>query len=354
MIDNEKNIKTLEQCLVKIEEKTNGIYFLCYDTRGNARASVKYIYDLALTLKDNGYKTYILVEDKTYKRPDWLPEKYNDLEVLSIKDDQPQLKFEDLLVIPEYYNNALEQLVNVPCNKVMLIQQKEFIYETLPLGTKFSDYGIFKMITTTNTTKKYLMEYFPESLVFVVPPIIEDVFKKSEKMQKPYIALSIRNRTTHKKIISEFYIRYPQYRWLTFRDMVQMTQEDFALGLRECFVSVWIDDDSTFGTFPLESMKSNVPVIGKYPKNDVDWLTDGKNGIWTDNENDIVEILGTYCYAWVNGIDFKSELYENMTTTLEPYNTTITQNNILNIFDSLNSKRKELINNKLTALKGSK
>ena len=65
------------------------------------------------------------------------------------------------------------------------------------------------------------------------------------------------------KIISEFYLNYPQLRWITFRDMVQMTYEEFSDALKECIASVWIDDESTFGTFPLESMKCEVPVIGK-------------------------------------------------------------------------------------------
>ena len=50
---NEKQItiEKLQDALSRIESKENGIYFLCYDTKGNARAAVKHIYDMALFLK---------------------------------------------------------------------------------------------------------------------------------------------------------------------------------------------------------------------------------------------------------------------------------------------------------------
>ena len=53
-------------------------------------------------------------------------------------------------------------------------------------------------------------------------------------------------------IIKTFYIRYPQYRWITFRDMRGISMDKFSEYLQDSFVSVWIDDTSSFGTFPLE------------------------------------------------------------------------------------------------------
>ena len=41
------NIEKLESSLGRIENKENVIYFLTYDTKNNARAAVKNIYDMA-------------------------------------------------------------------------------------------------------------------------------------------------------------------------------------------------------------------------------------------------------------------------------------------------------------------
>jgi hypothetical protein len=346
---SKENIEKLESALGRLETKENVIYFLTYDTKNNARASVKHIYDMALTLKENGNVTKILVEDKTYTKPEWLGEGYEQLEVVSIKEDKINILIDDVIVVPEYYSNVLQQLSNVRCTKVMLVQQKEFIFETLPVGSRWSDYGFDRVIVTTEEAKKYVMEIFPESLVHIIPPIIGDNFKPIEGIVKPYIAISCRDRVKHRKLISEFYLKFPHLRWITFRDMVQMSYEEFSEGLKECMVSLWVDDESTFGTFPLESMKCGVPVVGKIPSTEPDWLSE--NGMWTYDENKIVDVLGTFVLAWLDGVELTIEVKDKMKETLLPYNTEITKNNILSVFNSFTNKRIETLSKALDNLK---
>lgn len=349
-MNNKENIQKLESALGRLGNNENTIYFLTYDTRNNAKASIKYIYDLCSVLNKNGYKSKILVEDNKYSGVySWLGEKYNDLEVVSIKEDKVELKIDDIIVVPEYYSNVLEQLSSIKCVKIMLVQQKDYIFDTLPIGSRWSDYGFDKVITTTEGSKKLILDYFPESIVHIIPPIISDNFNESTKPTKPYIAISVRDRVLHRKIISQFYLKYPQLRWITFRDMVQMSYEEFAESLKECMVSVWIDDESTFGTFPLESMKCKVPVIGKIPDTEPDWLSE--NGMWTYDNEKIVEILGTYVLAWLEGVELDQEVIQKMSETLLPYESSITENNIISIFNSFKNKRVETIEKALEKLK---
>ena len=350
MMNKIENIEKLESALGRLHSNENIVYFLTYDTKSNARAAVKHIYDMALTLKNNGVNTKILVEDKTYVGVEsWLGESYSNIPIVSIKDDKVEIKIDDTIVVPEFYSNVLEQLSNVKCTKVMLVQQKDYIFETLPIGSKWSDYGFDKVITTSESTKRYILEYFPEALVYIIPPIIGDNFTPSEKLSKPYVAISCRDRSKHRKFISEFYLKFPQLRWITFRDMVQLTYSEFSDVLKECFVSVWIDEESTFGTFPLESMSCNVPVIGKIPNIEPDWLNE--NGMWTYDGNKVVEILGTYILAWLEGVELKSEVTDKMKETLLPYDSEITKNNVTSIFSSFKSKRIDTINGALEKLK---
>lgn len=342
MKKNEESINKLFDALSRLEGKTSSVYFLTYDTKNNPRASIKYIYDLALLLNKNGIKSKLLVEDESYTGVEhWLGENYNEIQRIPLKGGNVELNIDDILVVPEYYSNVLEQLGNMKCVKVMLVQQKDYIFDTLPIGSKWVDFGFDKVITTTESSKKYIMELFPESLVFVIPPIIGDNFKPLNKMAKPYIAISCRDRNIHKRLISEFYLKFPQLRWITFRDMAQMTYIDFSETLRECFVSIWVDDESTFGTFPLESMKSGVPVIGKIPDTEPDWLNE--NGMWTYDINKIVEILGTYTLSWLEGADLTDEVKEKMKGTLLPYDVSLTEAGIVSVFNSLRNKRIELL-----------
>jgi hypothetical protein len=350
MSKNNENLEKLEQSLERLEKLENVIYFLTYDTKNNPRASVKYIYDLAFILKENGSNVKILVEDNNYGGvSSWLDEKYKNLEVVSIKEDKVEIKIDDVLVVPEYYSNVLQQVSNIKCTKIMLVQQKDYIFETLPVGSKWKDYGFDKVITTTEGSKKYINEIFPESLVHIIPPIIEDNFSPSEKTKKPFIAISCRDRVIHRRLISEFYLKYPQLRWITFRDMVQMSYTEFSDALKECFVSLWVDDESTFGTFPLESMKCNVPVVGKIPNTEPDWLSE--NGMWTYDVNKLVDLLGTYTLAWLEGVELQDDVIKKMNETLLPYTKSVTENNILSIFNSFKNKRIEVIIKAIEKLK---
>ena len=349
-MSNIENIEKLKSALGRLEKSESIVYFLTYDTKNNARASIKYIYDMAKTLNENGIESKILVEDKSYTGvKSWLGDEYDNLSVVSIKDDKVEIKVDDILVVPEYYSNALQQLSNVKCVKVMLVQQKDYIFENLPIGSRWSDFGFDRVITTTESSKKYIMEYFPESLVFIIPPFIGDNFKPLDLPLKPFIAISCRDRLIHKKIISEFYLKFPQLRWITFKDMIQMSYNEFSDGLRECMVSVWVDDESTFGTFPLESMKSGVPFVGKIPNTEPDWLTE--NGMWTYDLSKIVNILGTFVLAWIDGIELEDEVKDKMKETLLPYEKSITDINILSIFNSLRNKRIETIQKTIENLK---
>ena len=56
------NFEKLQKSIENLENKSVRIYFFVQDTKGNARASVSYIYRMALSLKKNGYNPIILHE----------------------------------------------------------------------------------------------------------------------------------------------------------------------------------------------------------------------------------------------------------------------------------------------------
>jgi hypothetical protein len=68
-----------------------------------------------------------------------------------------------------------------------------------------------------------------------------------------------------------------------------LNENEFANAIKDCFLSVWIDETSAYGTFPLESMKVGVPVLGLVPNLVPSWMNED-NGLWINNKNQIVEI----------------------------------------------------------------
>ena len=152
---------------------------------------------------------------------------------------------------------------------------------------------------------------------------IPEYFKDSDKPKVPTIAMSARDKRELLKIVKIFYQKYPHYRFVTFRDMSGLPRKDFADELSKSFLSVWIDELSSFGTFPIESMKCNTPVIGKIPRMVPEWMGSvdengnlnlNDNGIWTANLNSIPDVIATMV-----GLYLEDALPENIMNGMEEY-----------------------------------
>ena len=83
-------------------------------------------------------------------------------------------------------------------------------------------------------------------------------------------------------------------------------------------------------------MKCGVPVIGKVPNLVPEWITD-KNGMWTNNFNTIVDILGNYVQAWLEDLE-PQEIYTEMGETVTKYTEENQKNSIETYFTDLTKK----------------
>jgi hypothetical protein len=77
-------------------------------------------------------------------------------------------------------------------------------------------------------------------------------------------------------------------------------------------------------------MLSNTPVIGKIPNLKPDWLEE-KNGFWTFDPNQIIDILSAYIKNWLED-SVPVELYDEMSKATEPYTLDGQKEQLLTIF----------------------
>jgi glycosyltransferase involved in cell wall biosynthesis len=115
-------------------------------------------------------------------------------------------------------------------------------------------------------------------------------------------------------LIKTFYLRLPQYRWFTFTDLRGSSQEAFADAISQCFVSVWMDRESGYGTYPLESMKVGVPVIGLTPNLIPEWMNE-TNGIWIKDQLLLPDVIADWTQNWLED-NISPEIYKSMEETL--------------------------------------
>jgi glycosyltransferase involved in cell wall biosynthesis len=131
----------------------------------------------------------------------------------------------------------------------------------------------------------------------------------------PIVGIHTKDQSDAINIIKTFYLKFPQYRWFTFRDLRGLSEKEFANSLSDCFVNVWIDNQSGFGTFPLESMKANVPVIGKVPDLAPEWMTED-NGIWITDQTLFADVIADFAQNWLED-NINPAIYEEMKKTVD-------------------------------------
>jgi hypothetical protein len=313
-MDTSKLVK-IEKSIENLSNKTSRIYFFVQDTKGNPKASVRYIYQMAHVLKNSGYNPIILHEKEEYSGVgDWLGEEYMSLPHKPIEKQNLEISPEDFLIIPEIFGFIMEQVKDLPCAKIVLCQAYDHIFETLQPGFGWANYGFLKCITTSEVQKEYIKTVMKNVSIDIVEPYISDMFEKTKLTQKPIVAVHSREQRKTLNFIKTFYLQYPQYRWITFRDMRGLSEKEFANTLKECFVSVWLDETSGYGTFPLESMKCGVPCISKVPALQPKWMNED-NGIWTDNELKLTDFTADFIQNWLED-NISNKIYDEMDKTI--------------------------------------
>jgi len=345
----EQQLSQLQTGLTKMENKEAKIYFLTQDTEGRAIASVAINYQFVKILNEAGYNASILYEKKEYKGvAEWLPKEYAELPHASIETGELRVGPQDFVIIPELYGHVLEQIKEMPCTKMIFCQAYDYILETLQPGFSWANYGVRKCITTTDSQKEYINNLFPSIQTDVIKPSIPEYFKPSKKPKTPLVAIHTRDPRDTMKIIKEFYLRNPQFKWLTFRDMRNVGRVEFAKILGESCVGIWVDRVSGFGTFPLEAMACNTPVIGNLPILKPDWLSQ-ENGLWVFDESKIGEVLGNYVKNWLED-NLPPKLYDEMAKTVAPYSEENERNELVSYFDNLFKEKTEEFNNSINKL----
>ena len=310
---NKEMIEKVRSEISKIENKENNILFFVIDTKGNPSGSLAYIYKTAYELKENGYNVTMIHQEKEFIGPfEWLGEKYKELDHKNVEEETVDINPSDFLFIPEIYSHVMTQVKDLPCKKIVMFQNFDYLTEFFPLSADFYNLNIDTAVTTSNSQKAYIETCFPGLNVSVVEPSISKMYRNTEEPKKLIVNIVARNQADVNKIVKNFYWRFPAYRWISFRDLRGFSQEEFSDLLREGAITVWVDTDTNFGYSAIEALKSGSIVLGKVPENPVDWMIDGEgltdSIIWFDNIRNLPNMLSSVIRSWTIN-EIPAELY---------------------------------------------
>lgn len=368
-------VKRIETAIKNIEEKDFNIFFFVIDSKNSPNGSLSYIYQMAKTFQDKGYNVKMLYQmDNEYTPSEleelekkglpfdenrmfsgvtsWLGEEYATLEHMNIQSEEWKVSPSDVLFIPEVFSSLMFETFkhNIPCKRFIILQNFDYITEFIPLGVEWLNYGIKDVVTTTQLQETMVKEIFPYVNTTVLPPYVDNVFRKPIKPKKLIVNIVTKHQSVVNKIIKNFYWKYPSYRFVSFRDLRGFPRKDFAELLQEGAITIWVDENTYFGYAPLEAMRCGNVVIGKIPENTPEWMVENNtlknNGIWFDNFRQLPDIISRVVNAWMN-----DEVPEELTTKMEETNKLYTYNNWdVNVETFIEKVKKERVDELTTIL----
>jgi len=358
-----EKIEKIKISLDRIANKKSKFLF-CVPDAPNPIASVYEIYFHATVVKSMGYEVIMMVERGDYVVPTWIEKELTEFKHVPMTDPKLTVGPEDVMVIPEVYSNIMEQSKNLPCLRVGLLQSLDYMESALIPGTDWTSFGIRDMITTSLSLKETFETFYGKNRLNIKTYTvgIPDYFEPSKKPQKPIISIVGRNPNEISKFVKLFFAKYPQYNWMTFDPMLTkskppqtMRRVDFAKRLQENFAAVWIDRIASFGTFPLECMKSGVIPICLRPDIMPEYMIERDEagnaikaiddaGAWTENFYDLPLLAGEVLVKFLDDA-ISPELYSRMANIAAKYSQETSQKELTEIYQGLIDQRIALFNN---------
>lgn len=348
--DKTKVIERITKEIERIDKRESNIFFVVIDTKGNPNGKLKYIYTLALMLKNNGYKVGMLYQEESefIGVGSWLGDEYASLPHYDITKGDVSVAASDILFIPEIFSNIMIQTKKLPCKRIVILQDFDFMVEQMPMASQWGDLDIMEAIVNTDANGEKVKDVFPYVKTTTIQPCVDDMFVPKTTPQQFIVNIVAKDQKNINKIIKPFYWKYPQYKWVSFRDVRGFPQSTYAEMLRDGAITIWVDDDSSFSYVPIEAMKSGSLVIAKLPNETHKWmLEDGTDKlsnccVWFESYKDIHQLLAMVIKSWINN-KIPAEIGECAQKVASKFSPLETEREITQYVDGvLNTRRKQM------------
>lgn len=316
-------IERLQQARTALADRAFRVLFYTPDTEGVPSGAIIEIYQLAATLRRQGYDASILSENPKYVVPRYLDEDLQAVPHFVIGDKSLLMKPEDILVIPEYFTSVMLQTAKLPCLRVVLVQGYDNALINMIPGTSWTQMGITQVWTMGKPLTEFIEDLYGGSMQVETLRIGLPEYFQPTAVKDPVIAVQVRNALDLKKISNEFYARFPELRWVGFeplsfsQDNKGRTRREYAQMLAKSMVVLWVDRVAAFGQTAIEAMACQTPIVGLVPDHDPEYLSE-TNGVWVNRFPELARNLGNvFKLSMENGLP--EWLTTGMQTTAEAY-----------------------------------
>jgi hypothetical protein len=143
---------------------------------------------------------------------------------------------------------------------------------------------------------------FPYVKLTKVTPYLSKIFGSTIEPKKMVINVIAKDQSDIKKVVKAFYWKYPHLRWVSFKDLRNMPKKEFAQALRECAITIVVDEDASFMYSALEAMKSGSITMVKVPRTEVEWASGDELPnccVWFDNYDMLHKQIASVVRSWI-------------------------------------------------------
>ena len=354
-----KIIENIEKEISKFDKKENKVFFFVIDTKGVPSGSLEYIYNLALILKEEGYDVSMLHTDEDFVGVGaWLGEEYANLPHYNVNKGEVGTSPSDVLFIPEIYAQVMNQTKQLPCKRVAILQNYDYMVEQMPYAAQWGDFGIMEGITNSDFQAAQLNEAFPYVKLKKVTPFISKLFGNTNEPKNMVVNIVAKDQSDIKKVVKPFYWKYPMFKWVSFKELRNLSKEEFATALREGAITIVVDEDASFGYAALEAIKSGSLTMCKVPRTELDWTSNDEGSlpnccVWFDTYDTLHKQLASVVRSWITD-KVPSVLQEEGEKVLSKYSYENTKKEFIDYVNALLGKRKKEMEELIIQLKTKK
>ena len=354
---DEKVIKRIEEELEKINKKENNIYFFITSTHGIFDETLDYIYKMATLLHESNYKVSFIHQDEDFKENDWLmlDETVKDIPLYDISKGEVNVGVSDVLFIPEVFATVMNQTTKLPCKRIAVIQNVNYLTKFMPIASQFGDFGILDFMTFDENESQVIKSMFPYLKEHVVHSYIQEGFYCNKDLRDITVNVVSKSEDDVLNITKQFYWKYPLYKWVTFKDIRGLTQEDYAKCLQESNITIVVDEKSNLMLETIEAFASNNTVIAKIPDIQPSWSKDengqlNNSAIWVNSIQDIPQILANLIRAHITD-SMPKEITDSMKQVLSMFPKEKSKEEINLMMESILNERVNELNNIIEKVK---
>lgn len=362
-------LKRIDNVIEDIKNKNFTIYFFVIDSKNIPNSNMKYCYTLAYELKMLGYNVTMIYQlPNEYSKEElselnrkekpidndrvflgvekWLGEKYSSLNHLNISINDWKIAPSDILFIPEVFSSLMFETYKhkAPCKRYVILHNYNYVTEFIPLGVQWLNYGITDAVCITKAEEKLIKSVFPYVKTEVLNPYIDDCFRTPIKPKNLIINIIAKDENEVNKIVKPFFWKYGKiYNFISFRDLRGFPQDKYAEMLQESPITIWADENTSFGSSALEAIRCGNILIGKVPNRIPEWmLTDNgelkNNGVWFVDVNNVHDIIASVIGSWMRD-EVSDILLKAMEETNKLYTFSEWQNNVKRLINNMTSNR---------------